>query len=232
MRVNDRRNHHNVISVQCSECQSGEKTGAGKRQEPNVSTSVDFAVWLECTMDRVSDGDRSTLLSFVSRGASQGYAPQSGEIIGILTVLFRYVGIGTRLALTSSSSWCLTRSPLRQGWASFWDICQHTSSRTLFAERWPVSALPPAKRRARLNTCRSRPVSARCTRCRCYNVFALVLLSHHKSIGGRLLLLPQAARDGLALCHLSRQDTSRGVPSQGMHWSKVCVRVEGSKSLA
>ena len=28
-------------------------------------------------------------------------APQSGEIIGILTVLFRYVGIGTRLALTS-----------------------------------------------------------------------------------------------------------------------------------
>ena len=33
-----------------------------------------------------------------------------------------------------------------------------------------MSALPPAKRRARLNTCRSRPVSARCTRCRCYNV--------------------------------------------------------------
>ena len=38
-------------------------------------------------MNRVSDGDRSTLLSFVSCGASQGYAPQSGEIIGILTVL-------------------------------------------------------------------------------------------------------------------------------------------------
>ena len=52
-------------------------------------------------MNRVSDGDRSTLLSFVSCGASQGYAPRSGEIIGILTVLFRYVGIGTRLALTS-----------------------------------------------------------------------------------------------------------------------------------
>ena len=52
-------------------------------------------------MNRVSDGDRSTLLSFVSCGASQVYAPQSGEIIGILTVLFRYVGIGTRLALTS-----------------------------------------------------------------------------------------------------------------------------------
>ena len=89
------------VSVQCSECQSGEKTRAGERQEPNISTSVDVAVWLECTMNRVSDGDRSTLLSSVSCGASQGYAPQSSEIIGILTVLFRYVWIGTRLALTS-----------------------------------------------------------------------------------------------------------------------------------
>ena len=71
-RVNGRSNHDNVISVQCSECQIGEKTGAGKRQEPNVSTSVYVAVWLECTMNRVSDGDRSTLLSFVSCGASQG----------------------------------------------------------------------------------------------------------------------------------------------------------------
>ena len=52
-------------------------------------------------MNRVSDGDRSTLLSFVSCGASQGYASQSGETIGVLTVLFRYVGIGTRLAHTS-----------------------------------------------------------------------------------------------------------------------------------
>ena len=32
-RVNGRRNHDIVISVQCSECQSGEKTSAGKRQE-------------------------------------------------------------------------------------------------------------------------------------------------------------------------------------------------------
>ena len=38
-------------------------------------------------MNRVFDGDRSTLLSFVSCGASQGYAPQSGEIIGILKQL-------------------------------------------------------------------------------------------------------------------------------------------------
>ena len=108
---------------------------------------------------------------------------------------------------------------------SFCDICQHTSSRSLFAGHWPVSALPPAKRRARLNTCRSRPVRARCTRCRCFYVFVLVSLSHHKSIGGRLLLFPQASQDGLALCHLSRQDTSRGVPSQGGHWNKVCACV-------
>ena len=39
----------------------------------------------------------------------------------------------------------------------------------------------------------------------------------------RYLLRPGAARDGLALCHLSRQDTSRGVPSEGRHRSKVCA---------
>ena len=38
-------------------------------------------------MNRVSDDDRSTLFSFLTRGASQGYAPQSGEIIGILKQL-------------------------------------------------------------------------------------------------------------------------------------------------
>ena len=32
-RVNGESNRDNVISAQCSECQSGEKTGAGKRQE-------------------------------------------------------------------------------------------------------------------------------------------------------------------------------------------------------
>ena len=45
-------------------------------------------------MNRVSDGDRSTSLSFLSCGALQ-----SDEIIGILKVLFWYVGIGTRLAM-------------------------------------------------------------------------------------------------------------------------------------
>ena len=70
---------------------------------------------------------------------------------------------------------------MRRARASFCDLSTH-----ILAGRWPVSALPRAKRRARLNTCRSRPVSARCTRCRCKNVFVLVLHSHHKSIGGRL----------------------------------------------
>ena len=181
-------------------------------------------------MKRVSDGDRSTSLSFLSCGALQ-----SDEIIGILKVLFRYVGIGTRLAMCNviwmdAREFAILvpdRSLLRPGRASFCDICQHTSSRSLFAEHWPVSALPPAKRRARLNTCRSRPVRARCTRCRCFYVFVLVLLSHHKSTGGRLLLLLQAAQHGLALCHLSRQDTSRGVPSQvciGARCVRACMR--------
>ena len=38
-------------------------------------------------MNRVSDDDRSTLFSFLARGSSQEYAPQSGEIIGILKQL-------------------------------------------------------------------------------------------------------------------------------------------------
>ena len=67
------------------------------------SASVDVAVWLESTMNRVSDGDRFTSLSFLSCGAVQ-----SDEIISILKVLFRYVGIGTQLALTSID-WMNTR---------------------------------------------------------------------------------------------------------------------------
>ena len=38
-------------------------------------------------MNKVSDDDRSTLFSFLARGANQGYAPQNGEIIGILMQL-------------------------------------------------------------------------------------------------------------------------------------------------
>ena len=54
-------------------------------------------------MSRVSDGERSTLLSFVSCGALQ-----NDEIIGILKVLFRYLGVGTRLA-TCSVNWMEAR---------------------------------------------------------------------------------------------------------------------------
>ena len=38
-------------------------------------------------MNRVSDDDRSTLFSFSARGAGQGYAPQSGDIVGLLKQL-------------------------------------------------------------------------------------------------------------------------------------------------
>ena len=88
-RVNDRSNRDNVISV-------GEKF---KHPRVNDRSNRDShkvrSHWLECSMNRVSDGDRSTLLSFVSCGALQ-----NDEIIGILKVLFRY-GIGTRLAMCS-----------------------------------------------------------------------------------------------------------------------------------
>ena len=52
---------------------------------------------LKCPMNRVSDDDRSTLLSFLSCGALQN----DEIIIGILNVLFQYLGIGTRLAMCS-----------------------------------------------------------------------------------------------------------------------------------
>ena len=182
-------------------------------------------------MNRVSDGDRSTSLSFLSCGALQ-----SDEIIGILKVLFRYVGIGTRLA-TCSVNWMEARefailvpdpiafAPWRE---SFCDICQHTSSRPPFAglsvTPWNKDDMGDGVPTDQLSHNHCDCTDSHCnshivTSC----VFVLVLHSHHKSIGGRLLLLPQAARDGLALCHLSRQDTSRGVPSQGRHRSKVCA---------
>ena len=48
-------------------------------------------------MNKFSGDDRSTLLSFLSCGALQN----DKIIIGILKVLFQYLGIGTRLALCS-----------------------------------------------------------------------------------------------------------------------------------
>ena len=94
-------------------------------------------------MIRVSDGDRSTLLSFLSCGASQEYAPQSDEVISILRVLFRSVGVSTFIVVRPS-----TMSP---------------------------------------STCSSS--------------------------------------SGRASCHVSRQDTSRGVPSQGRHEDRQESRV-------
>ena len=55
-------------------------------------------------MNRVSDGDRSTSLSFLSCGALQSVENNNG----ILKVLFRYLGIGTRLA-TCSVNWMEAR---------------------------------------------------------------------------------------------------------------------------
>ena len=111
---------------------------------------------------------------------------------------------------------------------TFCDICQHTSSRP------PIAGLSVAPRNEDdmgdgVPTDQLSHNHCDCTDSHCNShivtscVFVLVLHSHHKSIGGRLLLLPRAARDGLALCHLSGQDTSRGVPSEGRHRSKVCA---------
>ena len=124
------------------------------------------AVGSECSMNRVCDGDRSTLLSFVSCGALQ-----SDEIIGILKVLFPVYGdrhaVGdVQRHLDGGAGVGDPGARPDRFCAVAGRACQHTSSRSLFAGRWPVSALPPAKRRARLNTCQSRPVSARCTRYR------------------------------------------------------------------
>ena len=129
------------------------------------------------------------------------------------------------------------RLALRRGRASFCDICQHTSSRPpiagLSVAPWNKDDMGDGVPTDQLSHNHCDCTDSHCnshivTSC----VFVLVLHSHHKSIGGRLFLLPRAARDGLALCHLSRQDTSRGLPPQGGNWSKVCVRVEGSRSLA
>ena len=128
----------------------------------------------------------------------------------------------------TTESTVFQRLALRRGRASFCDICQHTSSRPpiagLSVAPWNKDDMGDGVPTDQLSHNHCDCTDSHCnshivTSC----VFVLVLHSHHKSIGGRLLLLPQAARDGLALCHLSRQDTSRGVPSQGRHRSKVCA---------
>ena len=100
----------------------------------------------------------------------------------------------------------------------------HSVTGRLFAGHWPVSALP-SKRRARLNTCHSCPVRASCTRCRCFYVYVLVSLSHHKDdLPQYLLLLPSSCSGRASLVVICQdQDTSRGVPSQDRHRSKLCA---------
>ena len=121
------------------------------------------------------------------------------------------------------------RLALRRGRASFCDICQHTSSQPPFAglsvAPWNKDDMGDGVPTGQLSHNHCDCTDSHCnshivTSC----VFVLELHSHHKSIGGRLLF-PQAARDGLALCHLSRQDTSRGVPSSGQASEQgVCVQ--------
>ena len=125
------------------------------------------------------------------------------------------------------------RLALRRGRANFCNICQHTSSRPpiagLFVTPWNKDDMGDG-----VPTDQVSHNHCDCTDSHCNShivtsfVFVLVLHSHHKSIGGRLLLLPRAARDGLALCHLSRQDTSRGVPLT-VRTGARCVRAEGSR---
>ena len=49
-----------------------------------LQNRIGFTIRKAISAEKVSDSDRSTLLSFLSNGERQQYAPQSGEIIGIL----------------------------------------------------------------------------------------------------------------------------------------------------
>ena len=155
-------------------------------------------------MNRVSDGDRSTLLSFVS---SQGYAPQSDEVISILRVLFRYVGIGTRLALTSMS-WLTTRSPSRQGKTRAVHTVILASPVTFVLQDTPPSVTDCAGDGVLTNG-NHMVVSCVCV--------LLVSTFYHKTTFHNFSFYSlKQFGTRQALCHLSRQDTSRGVPAQGV----------------
>ena len=103
-------------------------------------------------------------------------------------------------------------------------ICsQDTSSRSLFAGA--LASVSVAFKKAR--KAEHVPFASRARQvhevpmllCVC----SCVTLPSQDDLPQCLRLLPRAARDGLALCHLSRQDTSRGVPSQDWHRSKLCA---------
>ena len=112
----------------------------------------------------------------------------------------------------------------------------HISSRSLFPRHWPVSALPPAKRRARLNTCRSRPVRARCTRCRCCNVCSCVTFP--SQVHRRQTPPTSSSCSGRASLALSRLFKTRSVqdtfhdacfcPTHHVNYSRSGDRVRGA----
>ena len=186
-------------------------------------------------MNRVSDGDRSTSLSFLSCGASSAFSrcssgvPRDRHAVGDVQRLLvggarvrhpgarpdRLCAVAGRAFVTSVNT--PSRPPIAGLSVAPWN-------KDDMGDGVPRDQLSHNHCDCTDSHCNSHIV----TSC----MLILVLHSHHKSIGGRLLRLPQAARDGLALCHLSRQDTYRGVPSQGRNWRKVCVRVEGGRSLA
>ena len=102
----------------------------------------------------------------------------------------------------------------------------------LFARHWPVSALPPAKRRARLNTCRSRPVRARCTRCRCYNCVCSCV-TFPSQVHRRQTPSTSSSCSGWAGLVVICQDKTHLVEFPlRVGIGARCVRAEGSRSLA
>ena len=93
-----------------------------------------------------------------------------------------------------------------------------------------MSALP-SKRRARLNTCHSRPVRARWTRCRCFYMYVLVSLSHHKTTFHNISYVLEQFGTGkpCVIC----QDKTRLVEFPlRVGTGARCVRAEDSRSLA
>ena len=187
------------MSVQCSECQCGRKQVGVKGRSNRDPLLKVRSRWLECSMNRVSDGDRFHLLSFVSCGALQ-----SDEIIGILKVLFRYMGIGTRLAMCSviwmrrgsSRSWCPTQSPFYARASLVTVVSQDT---------------PP-----QVADCAAILVSSFVTR-------------RHSTISPFCVLKPVRGRASFIIC----QDKTRLVefPLRAGIGAR-CVRAEGSRSLA
>ena len=130
-------------------------------------------------MNRASDGDRSTLLSFVSCGAVGAHEHGLADHAGV-----RHSGA----------------RPDR--------LCARASLVTVVFTRHT----PPVTDCAGDGV----PTNGNHMVASCVSASRLNLLSQDDP-PHFLLLLPQAVRDGQALCHLSRQDTSREVPSHGRH---------------